>query len=61
MDGLLLIGLLKLDFSKISTKMQRLLLKEMHFTMLSTKWETFCSGLNVLIHHNDLHCMNVFH
>ena len=35
------------NFSKIYNKMENILLKKMHFDLLSVKWQPFYSGLNV--------------
>ena len=48
--GILLIGPLRTNFSKISIQIHIFSFKEMHLKMLSVKWRPFCLGLNVLTH-----------
>ena len=53
--GMLLIGPLGINFSKILIKIQTFSLKKMHLKMLSAKRHPFCLGLNVLIKKYHLH------
>ena len=46
--GILLIELLRINFSEISIKIHTFSFKEMHLKMSSGKWRPFCLGLNVL-------------
>ena len=47
---ILLIGSLGTNFSEILIEILTFLFKKMHLKILSTKWQPFCLGLNVLIH-----------
>ena len=52
--GILLIGPLGTNFSKISIKIHTFSFKKMHLKMLSARWRPFCLSLNMLsfhIHH----------
>ena len=46
--GILLIELLRTNFSEISIEIHTFSFKEMHLTMSFGKWRQFCLGLNVL-------------
>ena len=46
--GLLLIGPLKTNFSEILIKMQQFSFNKINLTIPSTKWRSFCFGLNIL-------------
>ena len=48
-DGTLLIGPLGTNFSEILRKIHTFSFKKMHLKSLSSKWQSFCLGLNVLI------------
>ena len=48
--GILLIGPLDTNFSKILIEIHIFSFKKIHFKMSSPKWWPFCLGLNVLTH-----------
>ena len=50
--GILLIGPLGTNFSKILIEILTFSLKKMHLKMSSAKWRSFCLGPNVLIANN---------
>ena len=57
--GILLIGHLGTNFSKISIKIYSFSFKKMHLKMLSGKWRPSCLGLNVLITVGDRPCYHL--
>ena len=46
--GILLIGILEINFSEILSEIQSFSFKKMHLKMSSGKWRPCCLGLNVL-------------
>ena len=49
-DGILLIGPLGTNFSKILTEIHKFSLKKMHLKLTSAKWQPFCLNVLRLLH-----------
>ena len=56
--GILLIGPLRTNFSKMLIEIHTFSFKKMHLKMSSGKWRPFCLGLDVLTMHSDIIYLN---